>query len=614
MCKRLEFYGIVDWLKPASTATVAEWVEGNVDLTDDTTSAWEGKVNLDETPHLIEPLNAWQDPAVRKITCMGPEQSNKSCTWQWGLLWKMANCPGPTLIVWRNIDEAKDMFSDRMLPIMRRIPRLAKQLERPGKTKKDRYDLGSMVLYNCGAGSPVLSKPCEVTIGDEVDFWQLAGRVANNSKVKGKADAKNVSNIKNLDKRSRTYPRTSKRHLVCSPTLPSGTIAQEYRESNQKHWNLACVNCSGLTPSHWTSPFKFRRNEAGTVIEPSIRWICRHCQHEHTEAEKRGLNRRGVACYVADRPEVVDHAGFQWSAMAVHWISWHTICTAIVKGGRAGSMEDQMYLDNSIRGMPFESRTVKAEERGKIESRCRVVDPEEIAMCMMAVDTQDLGFWWVVRGIDWTGNTHRLAHGWVDHEDQLAAIYDRPHAGRLCRYMIIDRGGHRSPEVDRLVARLPNAWSYHGRGNGGGQTLLAFSNEVHRCILANAPAFQHKLLFHLWKQTDERANFWYMGDPATLDEDYKRHILAVAPPDKNPEADISEWVKPDTGDHLFDCEKMWVILYHKFRDHIEAEIEAEAAAREKAEPGAPAAGASSLPAPSATNTPFVTPFVTGGWL
>lgn len=574
-------HGVIDWFLPAKNQRVSEWVEENVDLTDDTTSPWNGLVDLNETPHLIEPLDAWGEGEVDKITCMGPEQTNKSCTWQWGLLNRMCVDPGSTLVVWRNIDESKDMFSDRMLPIMRRIPKLRRALDRPSSCKKDRYDLGDMILYNQGAGSPILSKPARYRIGDELDFWKLSGRA--NSKTKGGNDKANVSNLANLDKRGRAYGSTGKRAIACSPTTKAGETAREYNQGSRGRWNLACANCDGLTPSHWFSALKFEKDETGEIIADSIRWHCRHCGHKHKEADKRLLNRRGVACYVHERPERTAHKSFQWSSLAAHWIAWKDVCRAISKGGKNGTREDQLFLDNSHKGIPWEPRVQAAEEREALLERCREVPEESIICVVMSVDTQDLGYWWIVRGIDDRGNTHRIAHGYLHTEDELKDLYNnRQFAGRLCRYMIIDRGGHRTPDIDKLVCELPNAYCYHGRG-ANTQALLAWSNQVHRCLLGNANIFAQRLLFRLWMHQNEASGYWYLGDAATMTEDYKTHLLSWGPPAGKPKADISEWELLHDRNHLFDCEKMWMMITEEFREVILAEWEREKEAREKGE-------------------------------
>jgi len=556
---------LAGWLLPGQEMPCDEWVEENIDLTLDTTSAADGLVNLDLTPYLREPLRCWNERGKRlKVTVMAPEQTAKTSPWVWGLMYRMERRPAPALIVWQNDDIAAEKNQEQVEPLMRGIPKLRRELDSPGSKRADRYLFSDMVVHFCGSGSPVTSHPAAIVVGDEVDFWNLPSQ-ANNSSIKALESAKNVSNIRNLDKRTRTFAE-SLRWLSCSPTLPNGPINQEYARSSQGEWHVRCLGCGGLTVAHDMRPMRFEMDESGNVLELSIRWVCPSCGRKHVEGERQAMNLAGE--FVHRHPERLgEHRGFQWSALASPFISWRDICEALRDGGGKGTIEGQMFLDQSIRGLPFRLRGTRGQSMEEFKrAHCRALPADdEVRYVLFGADTQDTGWYWGAVGLGEGGQTWRLGNGFAATDDDLERAYNALYAGKQCRYGIIDEGGHRTLEVDALIRRLPNCYSYKGVGR---QSIpWELSRNKYRLIRANPHIFQHRLLWHMHRIADGRASFFHL--PPTPDAEYLEQLLSVRPPANKPKADISEWRPADgADDHYFDVEKMIQVLLMAFHAQL----------------------------------------------
>lgn len=90
----------------------------------------------------------------------------------------------------------------KIQPLMKRIPQLKAELSKPKSFRSDRYAFSNLVSYFQGAGSKIVSKSCQIAIGDEVDAWPVIGK---------------IDNVSDLKKRTRSYD-SSIMFLVCTPS------------------------------------------------------------------------------------------------------------------------------------------------------------------------------------------------------------------------------------------------------------------------------------------------------------------------------------------------------------------------------------------------------------
>ena len=98
--------------------------------------------------------------------------------------------PCQSMIVYPNDDLAAATNKTKLFPLMKHIPALKEELDKPRSFRSDCYKFSNLVSYFQGAGSKIVSKSCKIVVGDEVDAWPpIAG----------------IDNVADLKKRTRSY-------------------------------------------------------------------------------------------------------------------------------------------------------------------------------------------------------------------------------------------------------------------------------------------------------------------------------------------------------------------------------------------------------------------------
>lgn len=126
--------------------------------------------------------------------------------------------PCQSLIVYPSDNLAAETNQAKIKPLIRQIPQLKAELNRPRSFRSDRYNFTNLISYFQGSGSKIVSKSCKIVVGDEIDQWVNLGT---------------VDNLSDLKKRTRSYD-SSICFLVCTPTTENGTIWREFLKGSQR--------------------------------------------------------------------------------------------------------------------------------------------------------------------------------------------------------------------------------------------------------------------------------------------------------------------------------------------------------------------------------------------
>lgn len=543
--------------RPALRYRCTEWVQQNLNLSLDQVSAADGMLRLE--PYQVEPIDALDSEGVHRVTVVGVEQTGKSVVWISYLLFRLACDPCPAGIVYQSDTDAADTNRDRVLPLMQGVPKLARELAVPRSKRVDAFHFSDAAVYFSGAGSPITSKPFAVAIADEPDFWTAIA--ADDSGAKGGQRA--VGNLLNLEKRTRTYRRVRKLISVCSPTLPSGPIWREFLQSSMGWWCLRCLKCGAALRSADVHNLQWECDDDDNPKPDTIRLVCPHCGREHRECEAQEMNDRGE--FIHEHEERGDHRGYQWGALACpRAIGWLEIAMRQMRAGKSGSREDQTYFDNSMRGVPFHAR--KIEESSLDALREHIApdpDPGILRAVLLGADTQDNGWYAVLRGVDDSGNLYLLRAEFVRTLDDLGALYDWRYADRI-RPMagIIDEGGHRAHEVQAFAHSRPGLYTYKGdtQATRGASWTPSKDAKNKRLILANPYHYQDDLLWRVHERKDRSAGrYWYLH--RDVSDEYLQHIAAFKPNNRARFGhEFRNWTSGGEPDHFFDAEKMLLVL------------------------------------------------------
>lgn len=549
-------------LRPEKSVDIIEWITANIDLSVEIGTAM--KTMLVPEPYQVDPWRELAERGERDVTFVAVEQIGKSELWKCYLLYRQATEPTTACIVYPSDPLAADTNRDSIEPRMKSIPVLARWLALPNSKRKDAYHFPDSTTYFMGAGTPLISRSFEVAIADEVDFW--IGLTSDEEESKqSKRAAKNVDNMKNLIKRTRTFKDTRKIIAVCSPTLPSEPIWVRFMAGSQGYWHMRCLRCGRLTPSCDINALQFERDDEEQPIESSIRWCCPECKHEHVEADAWDLNAHGQFIHKHDHRSA---KSYQVGALACpRAIKWLEVAAAICMGGKSGSVADQKLLDNSFRGMPLQRRRNRELEtietiRGRAGSL--KLDMED-CLLLMSADTQDNGFYAVVRAVEKTrGRSIGICATFVDSVEGLLSLFNSTIGGRPISAGIIDEGGHRTlADVRPMVLATPNLFAYRGDSSVKEVSGFKMSRNVRKLILANPYAFQEELLWLLYQETDiEAAGYWaLLADMAGYPDDYLKHLASMQPNSRKKAGhEYRNWEAVGREDHYFDAEKMLLVL------------------------------------------------------
>ena len=415
----------------------SEWCEENVHFGYCKSPPVE-RLDLSLTPYIKEPLDNFAFDGPLQMDLCFPPQSGKSLVWMAGMLWTMANDPGPGIIVYSNDDMANDMSSDRVIPLLRSVNQFEQELKSPFAIRKDCYQLSESNTWFTGAGSAasLASRSARRVIADETDKWIA---------LQNEADPLDL-----LRHRTKTYPKNKLIMVVCTPTTKTGVIWIEYVKGSQAEWHWPCLKCGHLFKPN-TQYFKFDRDESGEVIEGSPRFVCPECDKEHYETDRDKINVSGRWIH-RHKERMNYHRSYHITAMASPFVGWMDVARERVASSVASDPKKQQDFDNAVLAIPFSPR--RNIEKGllatlnKHKTDYSLIDIENTLTGMfMAVDTQDKGFYWLIRAVIGNHDTFLIDCGYAPDFDDIEEEWNRERYGRLPLLGIIDQGGHRKKEV-----------------------------------------------------------------------------------------------------------------------------------------------------------------------
>jgi len=542
-------------------------------LSADKTSAATGLIKIkDKTPYLVEPVNYFETSGKCKLTIQAVEQTAKSTSWKLGAIWRLRYMPSPTGIIYQNESVGQKIIKDSFLPMLRCEPEFAIQIPERANENPKTLNIKNAPTYLMTGEGAIISIPLGMIIGDEINKWRQ--EKANRSKRKfTENDDYQVSKLKDMDKRTRTY-EDSIRVLVCSPEGKNAPITTEFYLSSMGYFYLRCVECGELS-MNTTTPEEYFGYEAidGTVNKKTIFLKCPRCGHIHSEEDKIELTRNGG--YIHEHKERKKyHAGFCWGALAAQFpgVDWLEICQAIETAKNSNSYEAHAYLCNSIKGLPFTPQIITGEKLSVIRSHFRQdeISSEDFQAIYMAVDTQEVGYWFAIMAIDINDNWYTIDYGYAWDDETIINAWNTEYYGIQPMAGIIDEGGHRKPDVNFLLGKLGSGF-YKYKGEGGNRKdNFRFSENDENLILAQAKRYNAEMLYLIYSQHETNNNYWSVC--CKIERTFTKQMVSFQPPPDDKEADFEDWTPFDRQHDLFDAHKMALVIHDVAIKHFGAEF------------------------------------------
>lgn len=313
--------------------------------------AVKGRLEMEALRHLIGPLRAIRDPAVRLVSIRGAVQTTKSLLADIVVPYWIEHEPGDCLWLFEDDPKAKLYAETRAMPLIKSIPEIASLLidvDRHDKTKtKIKFKHMTLVLAGLNPGN-VQSLSWQYVIIDETWLHPFDGL------------------IRQAKDRTKQYPNTKKIILIGQGGLEDDDPDKEHKETDQRELQYLCPHC------HQAQPFEMSRQrpddfpieklrgtyaglswDTNEVTRPNGRWNyqqlglsahhrCYYCDEriEDTPEIRRRLN--DSYHYKATNPGAQSElVGFHWPGEASMRVSFAELVIKYVRAKAAA--EEQGY-------------------------------------------------------------------------------------------------------------------------------------------------------------------------------------------------------------------------------------------------------------------------------
>lgn len=369
------------------------------------------KINLAQTPHLIEPLNAMgPDAPDNEVAVMKCAQSAFTTLLQIAIGHSIDRDPCDMMVV-QPTDSALTDFNSQKLgraieqsPILRQ--KVRPQIARAGTgstTYEKKFTGGSVFLSLATSTADLRSKTIKKAFCDEID--EYPDDLNEQGDPLDMIKARQISFL-----RSGTW----KRAYISTPTIKgSSKIETKFDGGDQRHWTMTCPHCSdtGLR-------FDYGKNFEFNPAPPyNARFIPTCCGTVIEGWQKFDIYLTGR--WVPTKPGVGRYKSYFFGGLCAPFVPWDSIAKDICDAGDNPTKLKTLY--NLTLGLPFEVKidivdVVALAKRREVDLVRGHVPPQGLLYTGFA-DVQMRGIWfstvahapnrekWVVEALYIDGDT-----------------------------------------------------------------------------------------------------------------------------------------------------------------------------------------------------------------
>ncbi len=466
---------------PPEDLSVPEWAEKYRVLSREN-SAEAGPWRNRRTPYLVEPMQAFTDPAVRHITVVASSQVGKSELELNIIGYIIDQDPGSILYVQPTLDDAKKFSRQRVSPMIRDTPPLRRKVadvkSRDGGNTilQKQFPGGLISIVGSQAASGLASLPARYVIGDERDRWAVSAGTEGDPWRLAVARTTTYYNAKLVD--------------VSTPTIKGASaIEKTYTAGTMEHWCYQCPDCGEWSELRFGDvKFEYREVQTGRKIDydvTSVAWACPECGAIQTEERMRAQ----PAKWVAENPDALaisGHRSFKISAFASPWVPWSSIVYKFLTS--KNDPHDLQVFYNTVIGEWWEQRgdvldseeaLDRREDYGLTPDGLPADAPPGAILLTMGVDVQDDRLEYEVVGHGHYRETYGIKYGvimgdpddadvWLRLDEIIGREYRRADGKALRpRITFVDSGGHKTQSVYYQTRQRPRVYAVKGKGGEG---------------------------------------------------------------------------------------------------------------------------------------------------
>jgi len=481
--------GSLDSFRIKDFILVSDWIEKHFRLS--TAYAVQGRIKL--FPWQIEIVNAIQEYDV--VIEIAPVQTGKSMLAEGVAGYTIDNDTCNMMFIYAKKETVMDVFDERIKPMVEEIPAIRKYWSGyDDDLTKRRIKLRHLIIRIASSGlkTDIASHNAGFVYGSELAKWPKKD-FSQTKAVEGRKQASRM-----LGKKVKTFYETSPEHdqdPSYIETHKPGTLflKPHFKCPECGNWqvltdrNIKEIPDKKGVKDH--NPERIRQNDAA-------QYECLKCQCNITESDRLKMSFHVVW---AAQNEIITPEGkvlkrkkanrvvFNWNRLVDTTWSFCECLACYFEALNSPNPEDLKTYRNEDMAEWVKLRALRYED-SFLRSKCKpkyyqfgadAYVPDGVTILTMAVDTQDNGFFYVVRGYgqnleSWLVRSdfiHCDMKEFSNPADVLARvnqeIYRYPYQKRNGKtipilFSLWDRGGHRSKDVDYIASHTPNAGAYIG--------------------------------------------------------------------------------------------------------------------------------------------------------
>lgn len=547
-----------------------EWSESHFVLVEGAGYASTGRLIL--YPWQREPVNAIAE-YDRVIYC-GPVQTGKSLIAECACWWVIDNYRMHSMYCYAKKDTVEDVFKDRIKPTIEEVPRL----RRLWNGDPDNLTQSKIKLRSC------IMRVASAAVRSDLATFS-AGLIYASEVCKYRELDYDV--IKLLRGRQEAYGMTGRKKeiLESSPVEEGDILHKEMFKTGVLNLEpyMPCPTC-GTYQVLLLSQIKEIPNEKKEIDHNPDRirqddaaiYECVYCGQPIQEKDRIDIGERVVWAAknekISKEGKVIDRkkhlaVSFQWNRLVDYSFKFSECLARFFEASRAG---DPIKLRSFINEDLGQFSSLQAEQRSSSWMMTRIQKytthddtiPDGVLVVLCGIDTQDNGFYFVLRGFGAGKESWLLDCDWIpcdmqkdQNPDEVLKIvreriskrelYTKDGRRLFISMGMIDRGGHRAAFVDYLVSRLDNFYAYIGSADKlhplvkqSRETGIIWGNTKNLSLIVNADS--QKENWHLPEDIQKIYMDQFVRQYER--EEYDRYGNTV-----------KKWVSGG-ADHLRDCE------------------------------------------------------------
>ena len=369
-------------------------------MLDSKSAAMPGPWSNDVTPYLVGVMDEFNNYETEQIVFVKPTQIGGTEALQNMIGYIVAQDPAPTMIVYPTDTLAKSVSENRLQPMLRATPDIAKKFNENSSLLELQFE--GMYLSLVGSNSPsgLASKPIRFLMMDEVDKYPGAS-------------TKEADPIKLAMERTKTF-HNRKIYITSTPTLKTGHIWKAKESADiEKHYFVPCPHCGEFIEFKFQN-IRFPEDESMSYADRAefATYVCQECGCLITDNDKHNMLRLGEWRVVRHNTKYVRSVAFWINTLYSPFVRWSDIAKEFLL--TKDDPEEFQNFTNSWLAEPWEDTKLKTNAELVMERQTELpafVVPSWAKMLTGGVDVQETCLYWTIRAWGDYFTSQNIAHG-----------------------------------------------------------------------------------------------------------------------------------------------------------------------------------------------------------